>query len=37
VRKGDVAGAAVHLKIAAQGTDPDAKALAQELLRKLGQ
>jgi len=35
-RARDYAGAEEHLKLAAQGTDPDAKASAQELLRKLG-
>jgi len=32
----DYAGAEEHLKLAAQGTDPDAKASAQQLLQKLG-
>lgn len=32
----DYAGAEVHLRIAAQGTDPDAKASAQQLLKSLG-
>ena len=32
----DFAGAEEHLKLAAQGTDPDAKASAQQLLQKLG-
>jgi predicted CXXCH cytochrome family protein len=36
VRKGDIAGAKEHLRIAAGGTDAEAKALAQELLQKLG-
>jgi predicted CXXCH cytochrome family protein len=35
-RKGDFAGAVEHLKLAAQGTDPDARASAQQLLRRLG-
>jgi hypothetical protein len=35
-RKRDFAGAEEHLKIAAQGADPDAKAQAQQLLQKLG-
>jgi Flp pilus assembly protein TadD len=35
--KGDSTGAATHLRIAAQGNDPDAKASAQQLLKKLGQ
>lgn len=33
----DFAGAAEHLKIAAQGSDPEARASAQDLLRRLGQ
>jgi hypothetical protein len=35
-RKADYAGAEEHLKIAAQSSDPDAKAHAQQLLQKLG-
>jgi predicted CXXCH cytochrome family protein len=35
-RKRDFAGAEEHLRIAAQGTDPDAKAQAQQLLQRLG-
>jgi predicted CXXCH cytochrome family protein len=35
-RRGDFAGSLEHLRIAAQGTDADAKASALELLRKLG-
>jgi predicted CXXCH cytochrome family protein len=35
-RKGDFAGAEEHLRMAAQGTDADAKAAAQQLLQKLG-
>ena len=36
-RRGDSAAAAAHLRIAAQCSDPEAKASALELLRKLGQ
>ena len=35
-RKRDFAGAEEHLRIAAQGTDPEAKASAQQLLQRLG-
>ena len=35
-RKRDFAGAEEHLRIAAQGSDPAAKASARELLQKLG-
>jgi len=35
-RKGDFAGAEEHLRMAAQGTDVDAKAAAQQLVQKLG-
>jgi predicted CXXCH cytochrome family protein len=35
-RARDFAGAEEHLKLAAQGTDPDAKASAQQLLQRLG-
>ena len=36
-RSREYAAAAEHLKIAAQGTDPDVKASAQDLLKRLGQ
>ena len=35
-RTRDYAGAEEHLKLAAQGTDPDAKASALQLLQRLG-
>ena len=35
-RKGDFAAAAEHLRLAAQGTDAEAKASAQQLLQRLG-
>src|SRR5437879_5131962 len=35
-RLGNSAAAAEHLKMAAQGTDPDAKAAALEMLRRIG-
>ena len=36
-RETDYAGAAEHLKIAAQGTDPEVKASALALLQRLAQ
>ncbi len=36
-RAHDYAGAEEHLKLAAQGSDPDAKVSAQQLLKRLGQ
>jgi Flp pilus assembly protein TadD len=36
-REHDSAGAVEHLKLAAEGSDPDAKASAQQLLKSLGQ
>ena len=35
--KGDTPGATAHLRIAAQGNDPDAKAAALQILQKSGQ
>ena len=35
--KGDAAGATQHLRLAAQGNDPGAKAAALDILRKSGQ